>query len=212
MLDKLSFLHACCCPAFTVELMKNQRWLLGSGGRSASPWWRAVDVVSPSKQLLFLQRLLFSFQIRRKQVKHVNTARLSVEAWEMLVETSCLGQYVLEEMQEAHHDDHSPIFEPAMLEKARRRLIEGMLSKRGIDILGYSYSQLPDNRRPHPCSVSYPTCCPNMCCMLKSNCPSNTYYFVLLPQHLYSESPLLSEGLFRRAAEPRGGENGGCPQ
>ena len=97
--------------------------------------------MTPSKQCLFLERVLFGFNIRRKQVKHVNTARLSLESWELLLETSCLGQHALEEMQEARHDDSTPIFEPDMLAKARRRLIEGMLSKQGVHFGSPSLAQ-----------------------------------------------------------------------
>ncbi|CAE7769661.1 unnamed protein product, partial [Symbiodinium necroappetens] len=110
---------------FTVELMKNSRWLLGACGRSTQPWWKSVETMTPAKQVLFMKRVLFGFQVRRKQVKHIATARLGVEQWEQLVESSCLLQHVLEEMHAATHDDGTPIFPPASIEKAERRSVEG---------------------------------------------------------------------------------------
>ena len=114
-------------PAFSVELLKNGRWLLGAGGRATSPFWRTVETVTPAKQALFMARLIFGFSVRRKQVKHVSTARLSIELWEQLVETSCLLQEVLDQMASATLDDGSKMFDVADIEKARRRAVEGTL-------------------------------------------------------------------------------------
>ena len=115
--------------AFSVESMKNSRWLLGAAGRGATPWWKSVEVVSPSKQVLFMERVLFGFQVRKRQVKHVSTARLSLEQWEMLLETSCLLQQILDDMEAATADDGTKLFQPADLAKARRRAVEGYFGK-----------------------------------------------------------------------------------
>lgn len=107
--------------------MRNSRWLLGAVGRSTQPWWKSVETVTPSKQVMFMKRVLFGFQVRRKQVKHIATARLSAEQWEQLVESSCLLQHILDEMKAATHDDGTPVFPPASMEKAERRSVEGFL-------------------------------------------------------------------------------------
>ena len=111
--------------AFTVESIRNNRWLLGSGGRGTSAFWRSVETVNGGKQLLFMQRVLFTFQIRRKQVRHISTARLATEAWEMLLETSCLMFHVLEEMATAKDEAGNFVFSPQAVEKARQRGVEG---------------------------------------------------------------------------------------
>ena len=86
-----------------------------------------MEVVSPAKQTIFMHRVLFGFAIRRKQVRHVSTARLTLEQWEGLVETSCLLHQVLEEMEKAALDDGTKIFPPDAVAKAQRRAIEGIL-------------------------------------------------------------------------------------
>ena len=104
-----------------METIRNGRWLVGSSGRSTSQYWRGIELVTPEKQCLFMERLLFSFVIRRKQVRHISTARLGPEAWEQLLETSCLLQQILADML------LSELFTSADLAKARRRGIEGRL-------------------------------------------------------------------------------------
>ena len=81
--------------------------------------------MTPAKQMLFMGRVLFGFSVRRRQVKHVTTARLNVEQWEMLVETSCLLAHILDEMGSARAEDGSPVFGLGDVERARRRAIEG---------------------------------------------------------------------------------------
>ncbi|CAE7777691.1 unnamed protein product [Symbiodinium sp. CCMP2456] len=111
--------------AFSVETIRNQRWLIGSAGRSPNPWWQAVDTVSAAKQELFLERLLFSFSVRKKQCRNASTARITGEAWEQLLETSCLLHQILEEMSSAKTAEGGGLFLEEDLVKARRRGIEG---------------------------------------------------------------------------------------
>ena len=121
-------MYPCPVPAFSVELLKNGRWLIGAGGRATTPFWKGVETVTPAKQALFMQRLVFGFTVRRRQVKHVSTARLSVGQWEQLVETSCLLQEILDQMSAAVCDDGNQMFEAADVDKAKRRAVEGSLA------------------------------------------------------------------------------------
>ena len=75
-----------------------------------------------------MERVLFGFAVRRKQVKHVASARLGTEAWEALLESSCLADYILHSMAAAKHDNGDAVFDAASLEKARKRCVEGPLS------------------------------------------------------------------------------------
>ena len=60
-----------------------------------------MELVDGDKQSLFLSRVLFQFNIRRRQVRQMSTARLNLEAWELCLEACCLIAYVLEEMSNA---------------------------------------------------------------------------------------------------------------
>ena len=136
--------------AFTVECVRSSRWLLGSCGRASTPWWKAVETVDKAKQLLFCDRLLFQFAVRKKQVKNISNARMGVEAWDQCLECCCLLGHTLDAMSKAtgqacHGQLHAPcphehpkcppldsgsdgkglLFEPATLHKTRRRAVEG---------------------------------------------------------------------------------------
>lgn len=115
-----------------METVRNQRWLIGSAGRSPNPWWQAVDTVSAAKQELFLERLLFSFSVRKKQCRNASTARITGEAWEQLLETSCLLHQILEEMSSAKTAEGGGLFLEEDLVKARRRGIEGYPASDGL--------------------------------------------------------------------------------
>ena len=113
--------------AFALENIRNSRWLIGSGGRGVTPYWQSVETVNAGKQLLFMQRVLFVFIIRKKQVKNLATARCSPEQWEMMLETSCLLHQLLEDMKAATDAVGAPIFRPDDVSKARQRALEGRL-------------------------------------------------------------------------------------
>ncbi|CAE7418630.1 unnamed protein product [Symbiodinium sp. CCMP2592] len=104
---------------------QNQRWLIGSTGKSPNPWWQAVETVTAAKQELFLERLLFTFGVRKKQCRNASTARISGEAWEQLLETTCLLFQILEDMWTSKDASGDAIFKEEDLVKARRRGVEG---------------------------------------------------------------------------------------
>ncbi|CAE6965558.1 unnamed protein product [Symbiodinium sp. CCMP2592] len=105
--------------------IRNSRWLIGSSGRGATPYWQAVETVNPGKQLFFMERAIFLFNIRKKQVKNLSTARASPDQWEQMLETSCLIYQLLEDMKAATDAAGVPIFKPDDVRKARTRALEG---------------------------------------------------------------------------------------
>ncbi|CAE7762057.1 hypothetical protein AK812_SmicGene34282 [Symbiodinium microadriaticum] len=104
---------------FSLENIRNGRWLVGSTGRGITPYWQAVETVTPGKQLLFMQRVLFTFNIRKKQVRSLSTARCTAEQWELMLETSCLAHQLLEDMKAAKDDAGAALFREADIAKAR---------------------------------------------------------------------------------------------
>ena len=57
-----------------------------------------MELVDKTKQVLFLERILFHFGIRKKQVRHVSSARLSPDAWDLTLESCCLLGHCLQQM------------------------------------------------------------------------------------------------------------------
>ncbi|CAE7749170.1 unnamed protein product [Symbiodinium sp. CCMP2456] len=129
--------------AFSVETIRNQRWLIGSTGRSSNPWWQAVETVSAAKQELFMERVLFTFSVRKKQCKNASTARLNGESWEQMLEASCLLFQLLEDMQAAKHASGEAVFRPEDLVKARRRGVEGDYNAELLNLITAKLAVLP---------------------------------------------------------------------
>ena len=68
-----------------------------------------------------MQRIIFQFNIKQKQVRNIPTARATAEIWEMMLETSCLLAQLLDDMEEAKDEAGDRLFEAADLDKARTR-------------------------------------------------------------------------------------------
>ena len=82
-----------------------------------------------AKQYLLIQRMLFLFNIRRKQVRHVTNARLTLETFEQTVDSCCLLAYILQEMSTAEGPNGGELFSDDSIAKARQRAVEGYLGK-----------------------------------------------------------------------------------
>ena len=137
--------------AYTAETIKCSRWLLGQGGSGTSSFWKDVEKMDRQKQTILMERMLFAFSVKRKQVKHVSTARMNLEQFVAAAEVCCLLGHTLDQMARARGsevqnpeacapelflppsqslpgaDGEGLLFQPEQLEKARRRAIEGCL-------------------------------------------------------------------------------------
>ena len=116
-----------------------------------------MEKIDRQKQTILMERMLFAFSVKRKQVKHVSTARMSLEQFVAAAEVCCLVGHTLDQMARARGfevqkkpnlarkpvpqnyfhpkpilsvpgaDGEGVLFQPEQLEKARRRAIEGYL-------------------------------------------------------------------------------------
>ena len=90
--------------AYGLESVKSTRWHLGSCGRSEGAW-KDIMTVNKAKQVCFIQRIHFAFQVRRRQVKAAVHARVSQEMWDSTLEGVCFLVWVLDCMRAARTDD-----------------------------------------------------------------------------------------------------------
>ena len=123
--------------AYTLENVKGARWHLGSCGKftPADGPWHQIMIVNKAKQSFFLQRVHFQFSVKRKQVRMATHARLGQEAWDTLVDTSCLLMWLLGEMTKARSPEGMPLFGPEVIRAAMQKMLEGYLdcsSKSGL--------------------------------------------------------------------------------
>ena len=100
--------------AYTLECIKPGDWL-----------WHSIMSVNKAKQTFFLQRVHFAFSVKRRQVRQATHARLNLEAWDLLFDTSC----VLEEMRKARNEDGAALFDQDVLRCAMQKMLEGNLAQ-----------------------------------------------------------------------------------
>ena len=116
--------------AYTVEAVRSSRWHLGSSGKYGLPGdpWKDMMTVTKGKQLLFIQRLHFAYQLRRRQTKSAAHARLSGEAWDAMMDSTCLLEWCLSRMGKAVDEEtKQPIFSPNIIQAATLKILEGCL-------------------------------------------------------------------------------------
>ena len=87
-----------------------------------------AETVDKAKQLLFMDRVLFQFGVKRRQVKNVSAARLGVEQWDQTLEACAFLGHVLEAMATATGQADMLIFKsPCLQPRPRTRWQRGPL-------------------------------------------------------------------------------------
>ncbi|CAE7342829.1 unnamed protein product, partial [Symbiodinium microadriaticum] len=111
--------------AYSLETVKSVRWHLGSSGRSDGVW-KDIMTVNKAKQVCFVQRVHFHFQVKRRQVKAAIHARMNQEQWDGALEGVCFLVWVLDCMRAATTDDGvAPLFSSDTLRSAFQKVLEG---------------------------------------------------------------------------------------
>ena len=112
--------------AYNLENVKSVRWHLGSSGRSEG-LWKEIMTVTKQKQCCFIQRVHFHFQVKRRQVRTPQHARMNPEAWDSMLEGVCFLVWVLDAMRVAMTDDGAAaLFSSDVLRAAFQKVLEGL--------------------------------------------------------------------------------------
>ncbi|CAK9071139.1 Uncharacterized protein SCF082_LOCUS35251 [Durusdinium trenchii] len=81
--------------------------------------------MTEGKQQLFLQRVLFSFDLAKRKAGKAQILRMSTTEWQQEADICCLGGYVLEKMRSARTSDNLVLFKKTTTDMVRSRFIEG---------------------------------------------------------------------------------------
>ncbi|CAE6940362.1 unnamed protein product [Symbiodinium sp. CCMP2456] len=114
--------------AYSLENVKSGRWHLGSSGSwgRSEGVWKDIMTVTKAKQVCFIQRVHFYFQIKRRQVRAAVHARMNQETWDSTLEGVCFLVWVLDAMKTATTDDGAaPLFTKELLRSAFQKVLEG---------------------------------------------------------------------------------------
>lgn len=80
------------------------------------------------KQHLFLQRILFIFEVTKRSAGKAQVLRLSLQQWNSEVDVLCLAGFVIEEMQRFRDPNNLAVFTNETLAIVMSRVIEGLLA------------------------------------------------------------------------------------
>ena len=122
-----------CVPAaFTNAVLCDARWLIG--GQSADPKvrsnhvWNDILSMDDAKQLVFLHRILYLHDLATRRAGKSAPVRLTLQEWAVEADRMALGTYILKAMSLLEMDDGSKVFDDAILETVKVRLLEGSLN------------------------------------------------------------------------------------
>ena len=126
------------CPAaFTNAVLQDERWLLGAVSKdvAGSHLWTNVLRVTPSKQPLFINRILFLHSLAMRRGGK-SSLKLSLQDWQTELTRMMLLSHVWENMCSASGSDGNQLFDKNLLDKLLKNIIEGLP---GVDFFYYYF-------------------------------------------------------------------------
>lgn len=116
------------CAVFSRDTLLQPRWFLDEKPKNTEGIWSEVLVVNSAKQHIFMQRVLFIFEIKQRSAGKAQVLRLQKQEWATECDLACMAGYVLECMQRYRNADNQLTFTPASISTMMTRFIEGYLS------------------------------------------------------------------------------------
>ncbi|CAK9021656.1 unnamed protein product [Durusdinium trenchii] len=81
--------------------------------------------MTDAKQHVFLQRVLFIFDVTKRSAGKAQVLRLSAQQWAAECDLCCLGAYVLEQMHDHRDANNLMVFNDGVVKTVMNQLIEG---------------------------------------------------------------------------------------
>lgn len=111
--------------AFSKENLLNGRWLLDGLPANAEGVWHDILKMNDFKQFIFIQRILFMFEITKRKAGKAQILRVSHDVWEFECNMCCCAAETLSAMRVARNDDNIILFEDEKIRTVMNNLIEG---------------------------------------------------------------------------------------
>ncbi len=109
--------------AFSVDIVRQSRWLLGASGKNSAvgPAWHQALTMTEDSQSMFVERVIFLHKIKKQ--------RLSSEAFINEADVVCLQSWCLAAMKEARYEVTGVrMFTEEAIRKAEELVLEGCRS------------------------------------------------------------------------------------
>ena len=81
-----------------------------------------------AKQHIFIQRVLFVFELNKRSAGKAQSLRMAKQDWAMECDVSCVCGHVLAQMQQFRDADNKVVFTNDCIATMMNRAIEGYLS------------------------------------------------------------------------------------
>lgn len=115
------------CAAFSWEMLLNSRWLPDGCNKLGEGVWHDLLVTNNFKQHIFLQRILFVFELTKRKAGKAQLLRLSQEAWDHECDIACLMGATIEEMRKFRDPSNALCFSTEKIKEIINHYIEGKL-------------------------------------------------------------------------------------
>jgi hypothetical protein len=117
------------CPAaFSNAVLADERWLLGAVSKdvAGSHLWTNVLRVTPTKQEIFIKRILFLHALGVRRGNKASTIRLTVSDFYSECQRMMMLAYVFECMEVASDPEGKQLFGEDVLVKIKKNMLEGI--------------------------------------------------------------------------------------
>ena len=119
-------------PAFSKETLLDPRWYLGSSRKGVTGYWYDLLKMDHAAQHVFLQRILFMFEILKRKAGRCQSLKIPLATWQFEADLTCLVCHVLEEMRNHRTPDNQLVFTDSVLVSVMKGFIDGIFGLNDI--------------------------------------------------------------------------------
>ena len=115
------------CPAFSREMLLNDRWLLKGCPGDAQDMWADILEMTEQKQILFMKRVLFVHSVTKKKAGRAQILRLAPAQWQLEADIACLTGSIMGKMKDYRDPANNICFTEETMIKVTNLYVEGFL-------------------------------------------------------------------------------------
>ena len=101
---------------------------MGGVPKNVSGIWHDVLKMTEEKQKIFMDRIMFLFEVTKAKAGKAQVLRLSLQQWLHEAELACLAGHCIMEMSTARNADNLLMFNTEKVNMVRKQIIEGSLA------------------------------------------------------------------------------------
>lgn len=108
--------------AFRKDNLLAVRWLLNGVPKTAEGVWFDALQMGEFKQLLFMERILFLFDVTKVRAGKAQIVRINSQQWHLEADIACLGGHIMT-LANFRNDDSLSLFPPDTMATDRKSVV-----------------------------------------------------------------------------------------